>query len=91
MRYTLLFTDAALADIAKHRRSGNKKILKRLERLLQELIVDPRNGAGQPKQLKHDLKGFYSRRIDIHHRLVYQISETTITVLVLSAHGHYDD
>jgi toxin YoeB len=91
MRYALEFSKIAIEDINKHKKSGDKGILKKIEKLLNELMEHPTSGAGQPEMLKHDLQGLYSRRIDKKHRLIYSIKEEVITVYVLSAHSHYGD
>jgi len=91
MSYTLEFTGTALADIEKHKKSGDKAVLKKIEKLLNELIEHPATGTGQPEMLKHELSGLYSRRINKKHRLVYSIDDQIITVYVLSAWSHYGD
>jgi len=91
MSYTLEFTGTALADIEKHKKSGDKAVLKKIEKLLNELIEHPATGTGQPEMLKHELSGLYSRRINKKHRLVYSIDDQIITVYVLSAWSHYVD
>ena len=89
MSYTLEFTETALADIEKHKKSGDTAVLKKIEKLLDELMEHPTTGTGQPEMLKHELAGLYSRRINKKHRLVYSIDEQVITVHVLSAWSHY--
>lgn len=91
MSYTLEFSEVALADIKKHKKSGDKAVLKKIENLLNELMEHPTTDTGQPEQLKHSLTGLYSRRINQKHRLVYSINEEIVTVLVLSAWAHYVD
>lgn len=91
MSYTLEFTETALADIEKNKKSGDKAVLKKIEKLLNELMEHPTTGTGQPEMLKHDLAGLYSRRINNKHRLVYSIDDQMITVSVLSAWSHYRD
>mgnify|MGYP000336086104 CR=1 FL=1 len=91
MSYTLELSNTALADIKKHKKSGDKPTLKKIEKLLNELMKHPTKGTGQPEMLKHELAGLYSRRINKQHRLVYSISEETITVHVLGAWSHYGD
>lgn len=91
MSYTLEFTKTALSDIEKHKKAGDKATLRKLGKLLDELMEHPRTGTGQPELLKHDLAGLYSRRINREHRLVYDIKDEVVTVLVLSAHSHYGD
>ncbi|GAA5035351.1 Txe/YoeB family addiction module toxin [Marivirga lumbricoides] len=91
MSYTLAFSKTALEDIEKHKKSGDKATLKKIEKLLNELLEHPTSGTGQPEMLKHDLAGLYSRRINRKHRLVYSIEEEIVTVHVLSAWSHYGD
>ncbi len=91
MSYVLEFSDIALADIKKHKKSGDKAVLKKIEKLLNELMMHPTEGTGQPEQLKHNLTGLYSRRINQKHRLVYSIDDEVVTVYVLSAWAHYGD
>lgn len=89
MSYVLELSETALEDIDKHKKSGDKPTLKKIERLLTELIKHPTTGTGQPEKLKHNLSGLYSRRINKKHRLVYSIDEQVVTVYVLSAWSHY--
>jgi toxin YoeB len=89
MTYQIKFTEAALKDIERLKKSGNKSVLKKLAQLFLELQQHPRTGTGQVEQLKHYEVETLSRRINSEHRLVYRIQEQTITVLVLSAFGHY--
>ncbi len=91
MSYTLAFSKTALADIDKHKKSGDKPTLRKIEKLLNELMKHPTRGTGQPEMLKYNLAGLYSRRINKKHRLVYSINEQIITVHVLSAWSHYGD
>lgn len=91
MSYDLDFTDEALLDIERHKKSGDKTVLRKIEKLLSELREHPRTGTGQPELLNHNLAGYYSRRINRKHRLVYEIKDEVVTVLVLSAHSHYGD
>lgn len=91
MSYVLEFSNIALEDIEKHKKSGNKPVLKKLETLFNELMEHPTTGTGQPEKLKHSLQGLYSRRINRKHRLVYSIEQEIVTVHVLSAWSHYGE
>jgi len=91
MSYTLEFSKTALADIEKHKKSGDKSTLKKLQKLLNELMEHPTTGTGQPEMLKHNLAGLYSRRINKKDRLVYSINDEIVTVYVLSAASHYGE
>jgi toxin YoeB len=55
------------------------------------LAETPQTGVGQPKKLKNDLSGLWSRRINKKDRLVYEIVEYQVIVIVLSVVGHYSD
>jgi len=91
MSYHLDFTHTALSDIEKHKKSGDKIVLRKIETLLNELTEHPLSGTGQPEKLKHELESLYSRRINRKQRLIYGIQEVIVTVLVISAHSHYGD
>lgn len=89
MSYQIAFTDKALDGIDKLKKSGNTPVLKKIRKLLDELAEHPYTGTGQPEQLKYNLAGFWSRRINQEHRLVYAVDENAITVTIISAKGHY--
>ncbi len=80
-----------MADIAKHKKSGNKIAERKIKEILEELKVHPSTGVGQPEQLKYDLKGFWSRRINQKDRMIYSINNDTVVVEVISAMRHYTD
>lgn len=67
--------------------SADKTILKRINRLIEEIKRDPFAGIGKPEPLKHHLSGFWSRRIDDRHRLVYAIENETL--LIAQCRDHY--
>lgn len=91
MTYILEFSENALEDLEKHKKSGNQGTLKKLQQLLNKLREHPKTGTGQPEKLKHALAGLYSRRINKKHRLVYSIRQNIVTVYVVSAWSHYGD
>jgi len=91
MNFSLEFSPRALLDIKKHKKAGNQATLKKIKKLLIELMEHPETGSGQPEILKYDLEGLYSRRINKKHRLVYDIKDEIVTVIILSAHSHYGD
>mgnify|MGYP003494543523 CR=1 FL=1 len=88
MSYYLDFSDQAKNDISFHKKSGNKAVLKKLQVLLNELLEQPFEGTGKPEPLKHSLTGSWSRRINLEHRLVYEVVDNT--VFIYSAKGHYN-
>ena len=65
----------------------DRKIAKRIIRLIKDIECEPFEGLGKPEPLKHDLSGFWSRRITEEHRLVYAVDKSQI--LVAQARYHY--
>ncbi len=66
----------------------DKKVLKKINDLIKDIHRTPFEGRGKPEPLKYELSGFWSRRIDREHRLVYQIANNEI--LIYSCKYHYD-
>lgn len=64
----------------------DKKILKRINALLQEITRQPYEGIGDPEPLKHHWTGYWSRRIDREHRLVYKVMDAGIVVVQCRYH-----
>ena len=91
MIYEIELTDDADADIKKHKKSGDKTILRKINKIFDELRDNPTVGTGKPEILKHYKIPTWSRRISDKHRLVYRIESEKVIVLVLSLWGHYDD
>jgi len=72
-------------------KSGNQSSIKKLSRILEELAENPFEGVGKPEALKHELSGLWSREINRKDRLLYRVKEEIVTVVVISAMGHYSD
>jgi toxin YoeB len=89
MNLQLTFTDTARKDIELFKKSGDKSILKKLHKLLIEISEHPTIGTGKPEQLKHELSGKWSRKINREHRIVYEILEDENRVVIYSTKGHY--
>jgi len=68
--------------------ADDKNILKKINELIKETQRTPFEGRGQPEPLKYDFAGYWSRRIDREHRLVYQILDDQI--LIYSCRYHYE-
>lgn len=64
-----------------------KKILKKILLLLKDTQKNPFSGLGKPEPLKHDLQGYWSKRINQEHRLVYQVDDESI--IIISCRYHY--
>ena len=82
----LAFTPHGWEDYV-HWQTADRAILKRVNRLLEDVARDPFVGIGKPEQLKHALAGAWSRRITDEHRLVYLVDG--VHVVVLQARFHY--
>lgn len=68
--------------------SEDKSMIKKINDLIKDIQRTPYEGKGKPESLKYDLSGFWSRRIDREHRLVYRIEENDL--LIYSCRYHYD-
>jgi toxin YoeB len=79
-----------MADLLRLRKDEPKSFDK-AKKLIEELKEHPKTGTGKPELLKGDHSGAWSRRITKKHRLVYEIHDNEVLVLVLTAYGHYDD
>lgn len=87
MARLLTFTPSAWADYL-HWQEQDKKTIKRINQLMLEVVRDPFTGIGKPEPLRGDLSGFWSRRIDEAHRLVYCASDSELTII--ACRFHYD-
>lgn len=70
-----------------HWQTADRAILKRINQLIRDIERDPFSGIGKPEPLKHQLSGFWSRRIDNCHRLAYAIDNGAI--LIAQCRDHY--
>ncbi|SLM13320.1 toxin of the YoeB-YefM toxin-antitoxin system [uncultured spirochete] len=81
-----LFTDEAWKDYI-YWHETDKKQLKKINDLTKEIDRMPFEGTGKPEALKQNLQGFWSRRIDHEHRIVYKVEENQ--VIFISFRYHY--
>ena len=91
MGYIVDISPKAKEDILSYKKAGNKVALAKIDRIIEELKVHPETGIGKPEKMKHKKKERWSRRIDQKNRMTYEIDNNIITVLVISAMGHYED
>lgn len=84
---TVSFHPDAWADLTELAKQ-EPKLFERLVRLINESARDPFSGIGKPEPLRHQLKGFWSRRLNDEHRLVYRVTEEAIHIA--SCLSHYD-
>ena len=82
----LIFSETAWDDY-QYWIKTDKKILKRVNNLIQDIQRSPFSGIGKPEMLKHGLSGYWSRRINDEHRLVYKIEAKS--VLIAQVRYHY--
>jgi toxin YoeB len=76
-----------LSDYSEWARVAPKLVIK-ISELLEECAKTPFVGKGKPEPLKGDLKGYWSRRINDEHRLIYKVDDNY--VYAISCKGHYD-
>ncbi|MGF7080838.1 Txe/YoeB family addiction module toxin [Mucilaginibacter sp. UYCu711] len=82
----IIFSPSALDQLQYWKKSGNKQVLEKIKKLLEEIQVSPFEGTGKPEALRHNWTGYWSRRITSEHRLVYKVTEDTILVAQLRFH-----
>lgn len=68
--------------------ANDRRLLQKIMKLMQEAQRTPFEGTGKPEALRGDLSGFWSRRIDQEHRMVYEVTDELL--IVHSLHGHYE-
>ena len=90
MRYIIDISDHA-DKITRKWKKSNPQLFKKYQRIYHELADHPRTGIGHPEPLKGGNDITYSRRISAHDRIIYDIHDETVTVLVIDVEGHYDD
>jgi len=90
MTYTLHFSSNADKTIKKWAKSA-PVLYKRLAKLLHELIDHPKTGLGHPEPLVGGNAIVYSRCIDAHHRIIYEVYDEDVVILIVSVEGHYKD
>ena len=73
------FTETAW-DEYQHWTAQDRKTAKRINRLIADIQRNPFDGIGKPEPLKHQLSGYWSRRITDEHRLVYKVEADTLVI-----------
>ncbi len=82
----LIFSEQSWSDYL-YWQQIDKKIIKRINELIKDIKRIPFSGIGKPEPLKHNLAGFWSRRITDEHRLIYRITDSAIEIA--SCRYHY--
>ena len=87
MTKKLAWTDEAWADYL-YWQTQDKKTLKRINKLIENTKRSPFEGIGKPEPLRHNLAGFWSRRIDEANRVIYAVDDEYLTII--ACRYHYD-
>lgn len=85
MTKKLTWTNEAWSDYL-YWQGQDKKTLKRINKLIDEVLRSPFDGIGKPELLKENLIGLWSRRIDDTHRLVYAVEDDYLTIIACRYH-----
>lgn len=85
MARLLTFTPAAWDDYV-YWQGQDKKTLKRINELVRDVMRTPFTGIGKPEPLRENLAGYWSRRIDDTHRLVYAVEKSQIIIIACRYH-----
>lgn len=80
------FTDESWTDYVFWQ-ENDKRFIKRINELIKEIERSPFTGIGKPEPLKHHLSGYWSRRINEEHRLIYRVEQDRM--IILSCRYHY--
>ena len=83
----ILMDENALKDF-EYWAKNDKKILKKIAELFIAISKEPFDGIGKPELLKGDLTGYWSRRINAEHRIVYAVDDEKI--IIIACRSHYD-
>ena len=81
----LVFAENAWDDYL-YWQNTDKTILKRINALIKDITREPFEGIGKPEPLKHALSGYWSRRINDEHRIVYKIQDNSLFIAQLRYH-----
>jgi toxin YoeB len=81
----LVWTSSSWSDYL-YWQGQDKKTLKRVNKLIEEVLRSPFEGLGKPEPLRENLAGFWSRRIDDTHRLVYAVEDEYLTIIACRYH-----
>ena len=85
----IIFLGQAEKDREYWKKSGNKAIMNKITALLKDIAEHPYTGIGKPEPLKYEMAGYWSRRINSEHRIVYSVDEEVVRVYVLSIRYYY--
>ena len=81
----LIFAEQAWEDYL-YWQQHDRRMLKRINALIQDTVRQPHDGLGKPEPLRHSLAGYWSRRIDREHRMVYRATDDALLIAQLRYH-----
>jgi toxin YoeB len=81
----LVFSEQAWEDYL-HWQKTDRKVLARINTLIQDILREPSSGIGKPEPLKHGFAGYWSRRINDEHRIVYRVKDDSLLIAQLRYH-----
>jgi toxin YoeB len=81
----LVFSETAWEDYLYWQKT-DRRLLKRINQLIREIRRTPFEGIGKPEPLKHGLAGYWSRRINDEHRIVYKVADDSLLIAQLRYH-----
>ena len=90
-KYIIQLSKRAFRDLQSVKKSGRKLDMKKLEVLFLELELHPKSGTGSPEKLRYYEGEVWSREVNKKDRLVYEIFDEDLLVIVIQSLGHYDD
>jgi len=85
MKRKLIFSDEAWEDYL-YWQNTDRSMLRRINQLIKDIRRSPYEGIGKPEPLKHQLAGWWSRRIDGEHRFLYRVTEQSVEISILRNH-----
>lgn len=86
----VFYTEKMEDDLAFFAKN-EKRLIQKVIDLVKNIRQTPYEGLGKPEPLSHQLSGYWSRRVNDEHRLIYSVNEDKGEIEILSCRGHYDD
>lgn len=85
MSRRIVFESSAFAEFNEWAKN-DKKIYQKIVRIIKDIDSSPFEGLGKPEPLKYELSGYWSRRINDEHRLVYQVNDSEVIIIACKYH-----
>ncbi len=82
-------TDIALEHLAYFKKINERGVLKKIKQLLEDINSHQYSGIGKPEQLRYQYKGYWSRRVNREHRMIYKIDKENNRIVIYSLKGLY--